>query len=103
MTAARPRSNALPRLPGGSRPRSIGGLRKAPGGLHRQVLDPSEQLERARELRERIAAWAAALARTEEEVARIHDELAARRPGGAYRRIADAARKDDMHRLHRSG
>jgi len=64
-------------------------------GLHRQVVDPSEQLERAREPRGRIAASAAALARTGEEVARIHDELAARRPGGAgeYRRIAGEARK----------
>ena len=64
-------------------------------GLHRQVLDPANSSNAQRELRERIAASAAALARTGEVVARIHDELAARRPGGAgeYRRTADAARK----------
>ena len=46
-------------------------------------------------LRARIAASAGDLARTEEEMARVHDELAVRRAGHSaeYQRIADEARR----------
>lgn len=45
-------------------------------------------------LRKRTAAVAAQLAETEEQAARIHDELAAREPGNPdYKRLADEARE----------
>ena len=63
--------------------------------LARQPPDPGEQIEQAKALRKRLAETAAALAATEERVAQVHDELAARRPEHAsdYRRIADEARQ----------
>jgi hypothetical protein len=58
--------------------------------------DRSEASERhAQELRRRMAAAAAALAATEDEIARVHDALASARPGDCdeLRRIAADARK----------
>lgn len=53
-----------------------------------------ETLERANTLRREVVAAIAAVAVTEEETARLYDDLAARRPDRAehYRGIADAAR-----------
>lgn len=56
----------------------------------------SEASERhARDLRRRVAAAAADLVATEEEIARVHDVLASARPGNCdeFRRIAANARK----------
>ncbi|MGE5287175.1 MAG: hypothetical protein ACM3ML_08245 [Micromonosporaceae bacterium] len=54
----------------------------------------SQQLEWAAALRKQAAAALAALAGTEEKIARFHDQLAAQRPARAdqYRRIAEQAR-----------
>lgn len=55
----------------------------------------TDQRGRAAALRERLAVTAANLAATEDEVARVHDALAALRPSrsGEYRRVADEARQ----------
>jgi hypothetical protein len=62
--------------------------------LQHQLPDPGEHIERATLLRKRIADTASALAWEHEEIARIHDEMAARRPSEAaeYLRIARKAR-----------
>ena len=56
--------------------------------------DPSEAIARARALREEGLAAMEALATNEDEIARMNDELAARRPERReeYRRIAEQAR-----------
>jgi hypothetical protein len=61
---------------------------QTPRGLQRQ-------LDQITELRKRIAAAAAALAVIEDEAARVHRDLAARRPSSAaeYLRVADEATK----------
>ncbi len=51
--------------------------------------DPGRQVERARALRSQALAAIAAFAATEEEIARIHDDLAARHPG----------RRDEHHEI----
>ena len=57
--------------------------------------DLEEQVEQARTTRARLAALAADLAATEETVAYLHDQLAARDPRNAarYRRAAEEARR----------
>ncbi len=57
--------------------------------------DPRGPVERAEVLRRRLLAVADSLARAEEEVAQIHDELADRDPdrSGGHRRIAGEARE----------
>lgn len=57
--------------------------------------DLSQQIERARTSRVRLAGMAAELARTEDTVACIHDQLANRDPQRAaqYRRAAEDARQ----------
>ena len=57
--------------------------------------DPAQVIERSRWLRKKIAASLEAFAVTEEEVARVHEELAARRGDGGekHRRIALEARQ----------
>ncbi|MGE5289996.1 MAG: hypothetical protein ACM3ML_22985 [Micromonosporaceae bacterium] len=54
----------------------------------------SQQLEWGAALRQQAATALAAVADTEEKVARFHDQLAAQRPGRAdqYRRVAEQAR-----------
>jgi hypothetical protein len=56
--------------------------------------DPSEAVERARVLREQAATAMESLAAREDEVARIYEELASRRPAhrDEYRRTAEQAR-----------
>jgi hypothetical protein len=58
-----------------------------------QLPDPRGLVERAEVLRRQLLTVAGSLARAEEEVAQIHDELAERDPGrsGEYRRVADEA------------
>ena len=58
-------------------------------------LDVGEEIERSRQARAHLAAMAARLVRTEEAVARIHDEMASSDSGHAaqYRRAADDARQ----------
>ena len=60
-----------------------------------QLPDPRGPVERAEVLRRHLLAVAGSLARAEEEVAEIHDELADRDPdrSGEYRRVADEARE----------
>jgi hypothetical protein len=60
-----------------------------------RLIDAREQIERARQARARLAALAAKLVRTEETIAHIHDDMAARdSPHAAqYRRVADDARQ----------
>jgi hypothetical protein len=60
-----------------------------------QPLDPSYLIEHAASLRKQIAVTAGDLARIEEEIVRVHDELAARGSShsGEYRRAADKARQ----------
>lgn len=62
--------------------------------LQRQPPDPGDLIERAATLRNQIAAAIADLASTEEAIARMHDELAARYPrqSGEHLRAADEAR-----------
>jgi hypothetical protein len=57
--------------------------------------DPGQQVRRAEELRKQACAVIEGLARTEEEVARIHEELAVSQPGhrDEYRRAAEHARQ----------
>jgi hypothetical protein len=57
--------------------------------------DLEEQVEQARTTRARLAALAADLVATEETVAYLHDQLAARDPRNAarYRRAAEEARR----------
>ena len=60
----------------------------------RQLVDATGLADRVSELRERTAAAAAQLANSEELVARVHDELAARDPGNPdYQRLARQARE----------
>ena len=56
--------------------------------------DPSKAIERAEALRKRARTAMEALAGNEEEIARVHEQLAARRPErrDEYRRIAEQAR-----------
>jgi hypothetical protein len=56
--------------------------------------DPSEAIEQAKVLRERAMAAMEALAANEDQIARIHEELAASRPErrDEYRRTAEQAR-----------
>ena len=56
--------------------------------------DPSKQPERAEALRKQAVAAIEAFAMTEEEIARIHEELAASRPSrrGEFQRTAEQAR-----------
>jgi len=63
-----------------------------PAGL---LPDPRGPVERAEVLRRHLLAIAGSLARAEEEVARIHEELADRDPdrSAEYRRVADEARE----------
>ena len=60
-----------------------------------QLPDPRGPVERAEVLRRHLLATAGSLARAEEEVARIHEELADRDPdrSAEYRRVADEARE----------
>jgi hypothetical protein len=60
-----------------------------------QLPDPRGPVERAEDLRRRLLAAAGSLARAEEEVAQIHDDLAERDPdrSGEYRRVAGEARE----------
>ena len=79
------------------RRRSTAGGRPGPAGpyLAARSDDLSQQIERARTSRVRLAEMAAALARTEETAAHIHDRLADRDPRRAaqFRRAADDARR----------
>ena len=56
--------------------------------------DPGEAIERARVLREQAMAAMEALAAREDEIARVYEELAGRRPArrDQYRRTAEQAR-----------
>ncbi|HET6908532.1 MAG TPA: hypothetical protein VFH54_04270, partial [Mycobacteriales bacterium] len=56
--------------------------------------DPSKAIERAQALRKRTQAAMEALAANEDEIARVHELLAARRPQqrDEYRRTAEQAR-----------
>ena len=56
--------------------------------------DPAKPIERAEALRKQAAAAIEAFAGTEEEIARIHEELAASRPSrrDEYQRTAEQAR-----------
>jgi chromosome segregation ATPase len=60
-----------------------------------RLLSASEEIERSRQARARLAELAARLVQTEETVAHIHDEMAGRDSGRAaqYRRAADDARQ----------
>jgi hypothetical protein len=60
-----------------------------------QLPDPGDLLKHAAALRRQIAVTAGDLARIEEKVARVHDELAAGRSSHSdeYRRAADKARE----------
>jgi hypothetical protein len=60
-----------------------------------QLPDPRGPADRAEFLRRRLLAVAGSLARAEEEVAQIHEELAERDPGRSaeYRRVAGEARE----------
>lgn len=88
----------------GSRPPRRTGAVGAPQltGQHprRLTWDLDEQVERARSTRARLAALAADLIATEETVAYLHDQLAAKDPKNAarYRRAADDARQA-VHRI----
>jgi multidrug resistance efflux pump len=64
-------------------------------GLAAWLPDPIQQVKRAEELRQQAFTAIEALARTEDEIARIHEELAASRPGrrDEYRRTAEQARQ----------
>jgi len=70
-----------------------------PGGQELAVAH-ERQAEAAKAARAHLAALAADLATHEDNVARVHDQLAAEDPGNAprYRRIADEAR----HAAHRA-
>jgi hypothetical protein len=59
-----------------------------------RLIDAREQIERCRQARARLAALAAEVVQTEEAVAHIHDQMAARdsRHAAQYRRAADDAR-----------
>ena len=63
--------------------------------LARRPPDPSELIRHAGALRKQIAVTAGDLARIEEEIARVHDELAARGSSHSseYQRTAEEARK----------
>lgn len=62
-------------------------------GLTAWLPDPSKPVERAKALRKQVLAAIEAFAANEEEIARIHEEIAAYRPGRRddYRRTAEQA------------
>jgi len=64
-------------------------------GLATQRPDPSQSIERAKALRGRTIAMIAAFAASEEEIALLHEEMAARSPSHReeYRRTAARARE----------
>ena len=67
-----------------------------PGGQRRpRTTTLDQQIEHAKATRVRLASLAAELANTEDNVARVHDQLAADDPANAarYRKAADEARQ----------
>lgn len=68
--------------------------RKASGNTRPRCLTPGEAIERARALREQAVVAMEALATREDEIARVCEELASRRPErrDEYRRAAERAR-----------
>ena len=79
----------------GNRPEidRLGGAK--PADLARQRPDLAELIQRAEALRRQIAATAARLASIEDDIARVHDEIAAHRSSRSseYRHAAEEARK----------
>jgi hypothetical protein len=68
-------------------------------GLAARLPDPGKPIEQAEALRKRTRAAIEAFAATEDEIARIHEELAASCPDrrSEYRRTAEQARKAARH------
>ena len=94
IQAAQERVAAARNRRDGPGPRS-GPVAKDPMDRVAEVLDASEEIERSRQARVRLAKLAGELVKTEETVAHIHDEMANRDSGNAaqYRRAADDARR----------
>lgn len=93
LTQAHAAGSGPPRRAGPAEDPPLAGPQPRP--FIRDLEEQVEQVEQARTTRARLAALAADLAATEETVAYLHDQLAARDPRNAarYRRAAEEARR----------